>query len=823
MGEARPVSERLRLDLPLLLPDVRDKSDACVGRLVSELDGRDGVESVHIAEEEGAPPRLCIHYDPERLPLARIRELAEAQGAKISRRFGHLSVDTAGIWHQRRAATVAESLRRLPGVIEASASVAGPVSIEYDRDRITAQALIDHLTRMGAGPRGTESVADRPEERADHHDHNHGHGHGHSHDHGGWLGGRAELIFACLAGVALAIGFLVERLTGLPRSVSTAFYILSYCLSGFFTVREAIDNLRLRRFEIDTLMLVAAAGAAALGQWAEGALLLFLFSLGHALEHGAMGKARSAIDGLRKLAPETTRRYVDGGTEEVRVEELRIGDILFVKPGERIAADGFLLAGSGSVDEAAITGESVPADKIPVPDPVAAAAAPGQVAAVHRLYAGTLNGSGALEMEVTRTADDSTLARIVHLVSQAEAQKSETQRFAERFERIFVPLVLVLIALLLCAPLALDEPFAVSFYRAMAVLVAASPCALAISTPSAVLSGVARAARGGVLVKGGGPLEALGRIRAMAFDKTGTLTSGHPVVTDVIAAEGIEPGAPLTAAAAVDRLSAHPLALAVVREADARGDAGDMQVTDASDHSGRGMSATFEGRTLLIGNRALLADFGQTLDPAVAEAEEKLRAEGRTTVLVQDGARTLGVIGLRDTARPSSAAAIARLRAMGLSPLILLSGDSQPVAEAVAAEVGIDEARGGLLPQDKADAVRALRDRMPVAMVGDGVNDAPAMANATVGIAMGAAGSDVALETADVALMADDLSALPFAIALGRETRKVIRQNLFVSLGVVAILIPATILGLRIGPAVIAHEGSTLIVIANALRLLRFR
>ena len=823
------MSERLRLDLPLLLPDVHDRSDACVGRLVSDLDGREGVESVHIAEEEGAPPRLCIHYDPERLPLARIRELAEAQGAKISRRFGHLSVDTAGIWHQRRAATVAESLMRLPGVIEASASVAGPVSIEYDRERIDAQALIDHLTRMGAGPRGAESVADTPEAHADHdgHDHNHGdahdHGHGHSHDHGGWLGGRAELIFACLAGVVLAIGFCVERLTGLPSSVSLAFYGLSYCLSGFFTVREAIDNLRLRRFEIDTLMLVAAAGAAALGQWAEGALLLFLFSLGHALEHGAMGRARSAIDGLRKLAPETTRRYVDGGTEEVRVEELRIGDILFVKPGERIAADGFLLAGNGSVDEAAITGESVPADKIPVPDPVAAAAAPGQVAAAHRLYAGTVNGSGALEMEVTRTSDDSTLARIVHLVSQAEAQKSETQRFAERFERIFVPLVLVLIALLLCAPLVLDEAFSVSFYRAMAVLVAASPCALAISTPSAVLSGVARAARGGVLVKGGGPLEALGRIRAMAFDKTGTLTSGRPVVTDIVPAEGIDAAAPLAAAAAVDRLSAHPLALAVVREADARGIAPDMQPTDARDHSGRGMSATCDGRRLLVGNRALLADFGQTLDPAIAAAEEKLRAGGRTTVLVQDGARTLGVIGLRDTARPSSAAAIARLRAMGLSPLILLSGDSQTVAEVVAADVGIDEARGGLLPQDKADAVRALRDRMPVAMVGDGVNDAPAMANATVGIAMGAAGSDVALETADVALMADDLSALPFAIALGRRTRTVIRQNLFVSLGVVAILIPATILGLRIGPAVIAHEGSTLIVIANALRLLRFR
>ncbi|WP_313003942.1 HAD-IC family P-type ATPase, partial [Brevundimonas sp.] len=352
------------------------------------------------------------------------------------------------------------------------------------------------------------------------------------HDHGGVLGSNTELIFALTSGLALGLGFALEKLaTGLPAWIPLALFLIAYIFGGFFTVREAFENLRQKRFEIDTLMLVAAAGAAALGAWAEGALLLFLFSIGHALEHYAMGRAKRAIEALAELAPRTAHVRRDGQVVELPVEDLVVGDTVVVRPNERLPADGFVVVGTTSINQAPVTGESMPVDKQPVADPEAARARPAQVGSPSLVFAGTINGSGAIEIETTRTSSDTTLAKVVRMVSEAETQKSPTQRFTDRFERIFVPVVLALAFVLLFAWVVVDEPFRDSFYRAMAVLVAASPCALAIATPSAVLSGVARAARAGVLIKGGAPLENLGSLNAIAFDKTGTLTEGRPRIT----------------------------------------------------------------------------------------------------------------------------------------------------------------------------------------------------------------------------------------------------------------------------------------------------
>lgn len=807
--------DKLRLDIPILLPDVSDAADACVARLTAGLQGREGVETVHVrAARDGAAAQLCIHYDASILPLPRIRELVASAGAEVTDRYGHM-VWQLEISHQRRARTIAAKLRKLPGVLEAEASVSGTVRVEFDRKQTSQDTLRKALSQMAEATKERGSAHEHAEGKA-----NHAHGH-----EGGIFGSNTELIFALAAGALVAIGFAAERLLQVPAWLSLSLYLGAYFFGGFFTVREAADNLRLKRFEIDTLMLVAAAGAAALGQWAEGALLLFLFSLGHALEHYAMGRAKRAIEALAELAPRTALVRRDGDLKEISVEDLVVGDVVVVKPDTRLPADGFLVKGESSVNQAPVTGESMPADKRSVVDAQAARAKPDSLDAEFRVFAGTINGSGAIEIEVARRSTDSALAKVVRMVSEAETQQSPTQRFTDRIERVFVPAVLALAGLLLFAWVVVDEPFRDSFYRAMAVLVAASPCALAIATPSAVLSGVARAARGGVLVKGGGPLENLGSLSAIAFDKTGTLTEGTPRITDIVPTPGVSEKELLAVAVAVESLSDHPLARAIAR--DGRERLGQHTIPDAGSIdslTGRGVRATIGDDQVLIGKAEMFgADGIAPLSEPMVTAIAALREVGRTTMIVRLGERDLGAIGLMDTPREAAKVALARLRQLGIRRMIMISGDHQKVAEAVAAQVGIDEAWGDLMPEDKVEAIKKLRAEAKVAMVGDGVNDAPAMANATVGIAMGAAGSDVALETADVALMADDLANLPFAVGLSRKTRTVILQNVFVSLGVVAVLVPATILGLGIGPAVAAHEGSTLIVVFNALRLLAYR
>ena len=818
------MSDSLRIDIPLLLPDVPDAADRCVQRLLSELSGREGVDKVHVLEAAGSgTAQLCIHFDQSILSLQRIRQLVDAAGAKVAERFGHVTW-TIDVPHARRARTLADLLRAVPGVLEATVSASGAARIEFDRSVTSEEQVKRELERWnGRGEVGQD--ADRGHERyghvpGKHEDTEAGHAHG---DGSFWSG--TEIRFALACGVLLLLGYLVERFLAMPKWVPLAAYTAAYGFGGWFTLREARDSLRLKRFEIDTLMLVAAAGAAALGAWAEGALLLFLFSFGHALEHYAMGRAKRAIEALAELTPRvaTVRR----GEElvEVPVEQLALGDIIVVKPNSRLAADGFVVAGDSSIDQAPVTGESMPVDKRAVADASLARANPESIESVHRVFAGTINGSGAIEIEVTRKSTDSVLSRVVRMVGEAETEKSPTQRFTDRFERIFVPAVLALVGLLLFAWVVVDEPFRDSFYRAMAVLVAASPCALAIATPSAVLSGIARAARGGVLIKGGGPLENLGSLTAIAFDKTGTLTEGKPRITDVIPAEGVDEAELLRVAVAVESLSDHPLARAIALGGRER--LGEVDVPRASELEnliGQGVKATLGRETVLIGKAEMFGVDGITaLSPGMVQAIAALRDGGRTTMVVRRGEQDLGAIGLMDTPREAARSALARLRALGIRRMIMISGDHQKVAEAIAREVGLGEAWGDLMPQDKVEAIKKLRAEAKVAMVGDGVNDAPAMASATVGVVMGAAGSDVAMETADVALMADDLSNLPFAVGLSRSTRSVILQNVYVSLGIVAVLVPATIFGLGIGVAVAIHEGSTLLVVFNALRLLAYR
>ncbi|MGV9194162.1 heavy metal translocating P-type ATPase [Microbacterium sp. MC2] len=646
----------------------------------------------------------------------------------------------------------------------------------------------------------------------------------HDHSHGS---ARWELWFAIAAGVTYAGGMIAEFALGLPMvGWPLVFFLATYFFGGFFTFRTAIASTMRGKFEVDFLMLVAAIGAALIGRWAEGAVLLFLFSLGHALEEYALSRASKSIESLAELAPRSAlvRR---GGDEpvEVPVEEIVVGDIVVIRPNSRIPSDGFVISGVSAVDQSAVTGESIPVEKEPVADPERAMRTVDTLPAANRVFAGTVNGSGVLEVEVTATSADSTLSKVVELVRSADQAASPTQQFIDRFQRWYVPAVILGVAVtLLISWLAFAQPFPDAFYLAMTVLVAASPCALAIATPAAVLAGVARAARAGVLVKGGAPLETLGRVKAMAFDKTGTLTWGAPRVTSVTPAADVPESELIRTLVAVEALSDHPLAEAIVRDLEPLvPQAERLTATDLNAVVGRGVTATIDGERVDVGNLRMFDEQQLALTGTLADAYTQARDSGQTLMIIRRGDRFLGIVGVMDASRAESAQVLSALRGANVGQLVMISGDNQRVADAVGREVGVDTAIGELLPEDKvAQITRLAETHRPIAMVGDGVNDAPAMARADVGIAMGAAGSTVALETCDIALMSDDLGRVPFAVRLSRATSRIIRQNLIASLAIVAFLILATFLGLNIGAVVLIHEGSTLIVVGNALRLLNF-
>jgi Cd2+/Zn2+-exporting ATPase len=587
---------------------------------------------------------------------------------------------------------------------------------------------------------------------------------------------------------------------------AAAAFVPAYVAGGAAAAFAAVASLSQARLTVDLLMILAAGGAALIGEPLEGAILLFLFSLSGTLESYAMYRTRRSIDSLIRLRPREAILLRNGEQLRVPVENLRVGDVVLIRPGERIAVDGRIVEGRTWADESTITGESAPATKAVGDD----------------VFAGTLNGSGAVQVRMTRAVQDTTLERIVRLVQEAQAEKTPTQQFVEAWQGTYVVGVLTAAALTYAGSYLLhDRSFHDAFYHAMVLLVAASPCALVIGPPAAVLSAVARAARSGVLFKGGAHLEALGAVTLVALDKTGTITVGRPAVVEVRTAPGVEPDQLLSLAAAVESRSEHHLAAAVIAEARRRGLSW-PEPTEFENHAGLGVHARVNGVWVGVGREGLFAAHDVPLPAGVAEDGRALRDAGHTSLLVVTTADGVGgVIALSDRPRPEAAACLAELKRLGVRRTVMLTGDHRRVAEAVARAVGVDEVLADLLPDQKVAELRRLAHRGELtAMVGDGVNDAPALAAAGVGIAMGGAGTDVALETADVVLMRDDLSALPRAVRLARRARTRIRQNVCLGILSIAGLVAGSFFGLPLWPAVLVHEGTTVLVIANGLRLL---
>ncbi|HET8986788.1 MAG TPA: heavy metal translocating P-type ATPase [Trueperaceae bacterium] len=626
---------------------------------------------------------------------------------------------------------------------------------------------------------------------------------------------RTEMILTGLTGVGLAVALIASSgsgAEGLP-TLAVVGYVVAYLAGGLPTLRTAVRVLvTRRRLTISLLMVLAAIAAALVGEVRDGAILLLLFSLAESLEGYAMGNAKRAVASLMKLRPETAT-IIDGATRRtVPAESVTVGQRIAIMPGERIPLDGVLVEGLSSVDQSPITGESVPVDKAPG-DP---------------LFAGTVNGYGALEVEVTKDASSTTLARMIDLVTEAQSRRSPSQRFSAWFGQRYTHLVLLGSVVALGAFLLLGMSSQDAFYKAATLLVVASPCAVVISVPAAVLAALARAARMGVLFKGGAALEDLGAVETFALDKTGTLTEAKMRVTDV-APFGMPRSELLRLAAAIESDSQHPVA-AAVRAAGAEPAAGEsgaapLSVSGMTAVPGMGVTALVDGRAYWAGNRKLAGARAAGLEPQVEAELARLEALGRTIVIVGTGDRVLGIIAAADTLRPSARQALSGLRAAGVRRIVMLTGDNAIVAGTVARELGIasSDVYADLLPEQKVERVKELRTAGKVAVLGDGVNDAAAMATATVGIAMGAAGTDAALEAADVALLSNDLARLPDAMKLAREANRVIRQNLTFALGIMAVMVVATLFGdLPLPLAVLGHEGGTILVVMNGLRLLGY-
>lgn len=648
---------------------------------------------------------------------------------------------------------------------------------------------------------------------------------------------RVEAICVVITFITMMGGLITTNL-GVNPAIPALLYLIAYISGGIFGVKAGLASLRQFRIDVDLLMVLAALGAVLVGAPFEGAMLLFLFSLSNVLQAYALGRTRNAIRALMKLRPQQALVKTESGTALMPIEQLRVGDRILVRPGERVPLDGMVMEGESSLDQSTLTGESMPVHKR-IGDLV---------------FAGTINQSGSLEVKVTKLAQDSTIAKLIKLVEEAQSEKAPTERFLDKFEQVYAIGVIVFTLLLIVVPtLLMGEPFDATFYRAITVMVVASPCALIISTPAAILSAIANGARKGILFKGGAHLEQAATIDVVAFDKTGTLTVGKPTVTDVTIIPLVthlhdaHPDVPehiredqenvlLTLAAAVEAKSEHPLALAIVDTARHRG----LQLPEATQFvntTGKGVRARvgfMGGMDIAVGSPRYFADHVTVgMDAALAEVQ-RLQDEGKTSVMVaklnvnDDGATILGVIAIADVIRPNATEVVRQLHALGVKRVVMLTGDNERVARAVARQVGVDAYYADLLPEDKVARIKALRSEggkaHTVAMVGDGVNDAPALASATMGIAMGAAGTDVALETADVVLMSDDLRQIAYAISLSRQARKVVIQNLVFAIAVIIVLVISALgFELALPMGVIGHEGSTVIVVLNGLRLLAYK
>ncbi|MBL8147083.1 MAG: cadmium-translocating P-type ATPase [Anaerolineae bacterium] len=598
--------------------------------------------------------------------------------------------------------------------------------------------------------------------------------------------------------LALLASGVAERLNA-PPALILALNVTSYAAGGYYGLKAAIASLRRGKLDIDLLMILAAAGAALIDQWREGAMLLFLFSLSNVLQEYALGRSRSAIRNLLKLNPTEAKVYRGDKVEVVRVEAIAVGDVVLIEPGERIPVDGVVASGGSAVDQSPITGESMPVDK-----------APGD-----KVFAGSLNQQGALDVETTQPSGDTVLSRMIRLVAEAQDSKAPTERFLDRFEEIYAFIVLASVALfIVIPPLFFGVDFQDNFYRAMVLMTVASPCALIISTPAAFLSAIATGARRGVLFKGGAYLEGLAAIKAVAFDKTGTLTKGRPAVTDVVTFSEFDEDQLLAMASAAESRSEHPLAKAMVRSANERG-ISIPAVEEFLAVPGRGVEAVVDGHHHV---RVGSPNYILVNEPHALEAMRALQEQGKTVMLVERDSALVGLVAMADVLRPEAQDVVRTLQQRGVRTA-MFTGDHSKVARYMANKLGMDAVRAELMPEDKVQAVQALEhDFGPVAMVGDGVNDAPALASAAIGIAMGAAGTDVALETADVVLMGDRLELIPFAIQLSRNARRVVWINLTFSISVIVVLVISTFLfDLPLTVGVLGHEGSTVIVVVFSL------
>ena len=607
---------------------------------------------------------------------------------------------------------------------------------------------------------------------------------------------RNALVAAVLAGAA----FLLERLALLPHEVAVGAYALAIPIGGLHWIREGVSELiKEREVGIEILMMAATAGAALLGMWDEAAALVVLYGAAEGLEEFTYARTRSSIRALLDLAPKEARVLENGVERLIPAQQLKLGERFVVRPGERVVTDGKIIGGRSSLNEAPVTGESMPVEK-----------GPGG-----KVFAGSINEEGALTVEASATYEDNTLSRIIHLVEQAQDEKGKAQQWIERFGRRYSPTVLAVAALILCVPwfLGLDTQFWAQ--RAIVLLVAAAPCALVMSMPMAMAAGIGSAGKHGILIKGGAHLEHLGRISIVAFDKTGTLTLGKPAVTDVIPV-GLSRDALLAAAAGIEHFSQHPLARAIVEAAE-RDHLERDAATEFQSITGGGARATLNGQQWLIGSPRLMQDSRIALS-ALHDRISELQSQGKTTVVVATGGNAVGLIAIEDQLRAEARPVIAELHRQGIRT-VMLTGDNPLTAEAVARRLGVDDVRAELKPDDKVRAIKELEREGRVLMIGDGVNDAPALASATCGMAMGVAGTDAAIEAADVALMADDLRQLPVALAFGIKARSVSTQNIVLSIAVLIAMIPLALLGIiGVATTVLVHESAELLAVANGLR-----
>jgi len=677
------------------------------------------------------------------------------------------------------------ALSALPGAGRAIPSYSdSTLTVEFDPHAVTPERIAQAISEAGFKAR----IDDRGAEALT------------------WWERHGRLATTCASGIALATGLILHFMGVQPRAVRLP-YLLATVSGGWYVARRAWQALRHGQLEMNTLMGTAAVGALIIGEWAEAGSAMFLFSLAQTLEARSMDRARNAIRRLLDLSPKEATVRKEGGDIRLPVDRIQVGDVVLLRPGERVPVDGIVLEGTSSVNQAPITGESVPVAKTPG----------------SRVLAGSLNGRGVLDIRVEKPASDSSIARIIHLVENAQAQRARSQAFIDRFAHYYTPAMIVFaLGLVLIPPVLLGQPFSVWLYRGLVVLVIACPCALVISTPVSIVCGLTRAAREGILFKGGVYLEELGKIRTFFFDKTGTLTRGKPEVVHVRSFCDLPEDELLRLAAALESRSEHPLAGAILDAAGSKRGIDPLPTpTFVQAFPGMGIRGKVNGETYRVGNVSFFRDEYGIGGPQQGAVEEWER-QGATVVLVGSEKMTLGMIVLRDSVRKEANSALTELRRLGARNLTMLTGDNPETGQAIASQLPIDAVYAGLLPEDKVRVVREAVDKgNRVAMVGDGINDAPALASATVGVVMGAAGTGVALEAGDVALMGDDLGKLPFAVRLGRRTLRIIRFNVAFALGTKAVFLVLATAGMAtLWMGVAADMGASLLVIGNSMRLL---